>query len=61
MDKVTSLVHTFYNCSDLKIAPRIPEFVEDMSVAFYKCTSLINAPEISLNAKNIIAVILRVQ
>lgn len=43
---VTSLVHTFYNCSDLKIAPKIPESIKDMSVAFYKCNNLIIAPAI---------------
>ena len=44
--KVTSLVHTFYNCSNLKIAPKIPEFVNDMSVTFYKCDNLTTASEI---------------
>jgi len=45
-DKVTSLIHTFYNCSDLKIAPKIPDAIEDMSVAFYKCDNLLVAPNI---------------
>lgn len=44
--RVISLVHTFYNCSNLKIAPKIPESVTDMSVTFYKCDNLISAPDI---------------
>ncbi len=48
-NKVTSLVHTFYNCSDLKIAPKIPEYITDMSVTFYKCNNLIEAPDIPLS------------
>lgn len=44
--EVTSLVHTFYNCTELKIAPKIPDTVKYMSVAFYKCTNLLVAPDI---------------
>lgn len=37
---VTSLVHTFYNLTELKIAPDIPSTVENMNVAFWKCAGL---------------------
>ena len=37
---VTSIVHTFYNCTELKTAPDIPATVKDMNVAFYKASSL---------------------
>lgn len=41
---VTSLVHTFYQCTGLKIAPEIPTTVNNMYVAFYYCTTLEVAP-----------------
>lgn len=41
---VTSLVHTFYQCTGLKIAPEIPTTVNKMKVAFYYCTTLEVAP-----------------
>lgn len=43
---VTSLVHSFYNCTELKVAPNIPYTVEDMGVTFYMCTNLQIASDI---------------
>ena len=43
---VTSLVHSFYNCTELKVAPNIPYTVEDMGVTFYMCTNLEIASDI---------------
>lgn len=37
---VTSIVHTFYNCTELKTAPNIPATIKDMNVAFYKASNL---------------------
>lgn len=41
---VTSMVHTFYNCSNLIIAPEIADTIIDMQVAFYKSEQLNKAP-----------------
>ena len=43
---VTSMVHSFYNCTELKVAPNIPYTVEDMGVTFYMCTNLEIASDI---------------
>ena len=43
---VTSLVHTFYNCTELRVAPNIPYTVTDMRVTFYMCTNLEIASDI---------------
>ena len=41
---VTSMVHTFYDCSELVTAPEIPNTVTNMHVTFYKAVGLINPP-----------------
>lgn len=43
--EVTSLVHTFYNCDNLKIAPEIPQTIKNMDVAFYLSKNLQKAPD----------------
>ena len=37
---------TFYQCTNMTIAPSIPNGVTNINCAFQECTSLINAPEI---------------
>ena len=41
---VTSMVHTFYDCANLVIAPEISNTVTDMSICFYKSDNLTTAP-----------------
>ena len=42
---VTSMVHTFYDCGELIIAPEIAETVTNMGVTFYQASNLTNAPD----------------
>ena len=41
--KITSLYQTFMNCTNLKIAPQIPDNVIHLHATFYNCTSLEDA------------------
>ena len=41
---VTSMVHTFYDCDELKIAPEIADTVTDMQVTFYQASNLTTSP-----------------
>ena len=41
---VTSMVHTFYDCDDLIIAPEIANTVTNMYVTFYQASNLTTAP-----------------
>ncbi len=53
---VTHMMMTFYQESELKIAPEIPDTVKGMNATFYECTSLTTLPsEIpdSVNALNL--------
>ena len=43
---VTSMVHTFYDCDNLIVAPEIAETVTDMQVTFYQSSNLTTAPSI---------------
>ena len=43
--EVTSMVHTFYECKSLIIAPEIPRTVKDMQVTFYQASNLITPPK----------------
>ena len=52
--EVVSLVHTFYNLEGLKIAPKIPNTVIDMSVCFYFCENLEKASEIPNSVINLL-------
>lgn len=44
--QVTNMSGCFYACSNLTVAPNIPETVTDMSGCFYGCSSLTQAPVI---------------
>ena len=41
---VTSMVHTFYACNDLIIAPEIADTVTNMQVTFYQASNLTTGP-----------------
>ena len=41
---VTSMVHTFYDCDNLIVAPEIANTVDKMNVCFYQSTNLTMAP-----------------
>ena len=41
---VTSMTHTFYNCEELVIAPKIPITVKDLNVTFYQSHNLVTPP-----------------
>ena len=41
---VTSMVHTFYDCDNLVIAPKIADIVTNMQVTFYQSSNLTTAP-----------------
>ena len=41
---VTSMVHTFYDCDELIIAPEIADTVTDMFLTFYQASNLTTAP-----------------
>ena len=49
---VTNLRATFYNLSDLKIAPKLPLSTEILRGTFSNCTGLTEAPSIPQNVKN---------
>ena len=49
---VTNLRGTFYNLSNLKIAPKLPASTEILRGTFSNCTGLIEAPSIPQNVKN---------
>ena len=42
--EVTDLKWLFFNCTEMKIAPKIPTTVKKMNYTFRDCTSLINTP-----------------
>ena len=50
--KVTNLRGTFYNISNLKIAPKLPIYTEVLRGTFSNCTGLIEAPTIPQNVKD---------
>ena len=41
---VTSMVHTFYDCDNLVVAPKIADTVTNMIVTFYRASNLTTAP-----------------
>ncbi len=41
---LTSMVHTFYACNELIIAPEIPDTIIKMRTTFYKASNLTSAP-----------------
>lgn len=43
---VIALFHTFKNCANMKVSPKIPESVLDITAAYEGCQSLIETPEI---------------
>lgn len=43
---VTSMYGTFYNCTNLRVAPELPDTITDMHQTFEGCTGLIKASEI---------------
>ena len=45
-EDLTHVYETFYNCTNLIQAPRIPDSVTDMDGAFLECTSLTTVPNI---------------
>ncbi|MGP1438936.1 MAG: InlB B-repeat-containing protein [Treponema sp.] len=51
MPKIKSLQQCFYGCTNLVLAPIIPESVENMSGTFWGCTALTKAPEIPEGVK----------
>ena len=44
--EVTDLKWLFFNCSEMKIAPKIPTTVKKMNFTFRRCIALKDAPEI---------------
>ena len=49
---VTNMYCTFYYCTNLIIAPKIPSSVINMDSAFYECSGLTTAPEIPSGVVN---------
>lgn len=43
---VTSMYGTFYNCTNLRVAPELPDTITDMYRTFKGCSGLIKAPAI---------------
>ena len=43
---IKNMYQTFYNCSSMEIAPKIPDTVISMYETFNGCTGLLSAPEI---------------
>lgn len=43
---VTSMYGTFYNCTNLKVAPELPDTITNMNQTFEGCSGLIKASEI---------------
>ena len=48
--KVTSMVHTFYDCDNLVTSPIIPNTIEDLSLTFFQSSNLINSPIVIPNS-----------
>ena len=50
---VTSLYQTFYGCNSIETAPAIPSTITDMSYAFWHCSTLKSAPDMT-NANSVV-------
>ena len=51
-EAVVQMSYTYSYCTNLLVAPEIPNSVTDMGGAFTNCTSLTSVPNLSNNAKN---------
>ena len=49
--EVTDLKWLFFNCTEMKVAPKIPSTVKKINYTFRDCTSLINTPLIPNNVE----------